>query len=113
MPEIVVVGTLRARPGREAQAREALEGLVEPTHAEEGCILYALHQSPDDPTRLAFVERWASREHLDAHLQSPHVAGLIERVDELLSEAPDIVVYDAVPLGDREKGALAPQAAGT
>ncbi len=113
MPEIVVVGSLRARPGQEAPAREALEGLVEPTHAEDGCILYALHQSPDDATRLAFVERWTSREHLDAHLRSPHIAALLERVDELFSEAPDIVVYDAVPLGQPQKGALAPQAAGT
>ncbi len=113
MPEIVVVGSLRARPGREADAREALEGLVEPTHAEEGCILYAMHVSPDDATRLAFVERWSAREHLDAHLQSPHIAALLERVDELFSEAPDIVVYDPVVLGEPTKGALAPQAVGT
>jgi quinol monooxygenase YgiN len=113
MPEIVVVGSLRARPGKEAEAREALEGLVAPTHEEEGCILYAMHQSPDDPTRVAFVERWSSREHLEAHLRSPHIAALLERVDELLSEAPDIVVYDPIVRGRPEKGALAPQAAGT
>jgi len=113
MPEIVVVGSLRARPGKEAEAREALEALVEPTHAEDGCILYALHQSPDDATRFAFVERWTSREHLDAHLATPHIAALLERVDELFAEAPDIVVYDPIVRGDPQKGALAPQATGT
>ncbi len=86
MPEIVVVGSFTARPGREADAVEAFRGLVGPTHAEEGCILYALHQGADDPRRLAFVERWASREHLDAHLSSPHVQAVLARAEELFSD---------------------------
>jgi len=105
--EIVVVGSLKARPGKEDEARQALAGLVAPTHAEPGCILYALHQGVDDPARFAFVERWESRQQLDDHLASPHIAALLERVDELFAEAPDIVVYDAQPAGEDRKGALA------
>jgi quinol monooxygenase YgiN len=112
MAEIVVVGSLKARPGREDEARAALEALVAPTHAEDGCILYALHQGTDDPTRLAFVERWTSREHLDAHLASPHLVELGARVDELFTEPPDIVAYAPVPGGEARKGALAAHAAG-
>ena len=111
MSEIVVVGSLKARPGREDDARRALEGLVAPTHAEDGCILYALHQGTDDPTRLTFVERWTSRAHLDAHLSSPHIAELLGQVEELFAEAPDIVVYAPVPGGEERKGALAAAAA--
>ncbi len=107
MPEIVVVGSLKARPGKEDELEEALGGLVAPTHAEAGCILYALHRAVDDPARFAFVERWESREHLDAHLGSPHVSGLLERADELLAEPADIVAYDPRPLGETRKGALA------
>ena len=65
MSEVVVVGSFKAQPGKEAEAVEAFKALVDPTHHEEGCILYALHQGTDDPRRLAFVERWASRELLD------------------------------------------------
>ncbi len=107
MSEIVVVGSLKARPGREDEVQQALTALVEPTHAEAGCILYALHQGVDDPARFAFVERWESRRHLDDHLASPHIAALLERVDELFAEAPDIVVYDPRPGGEARKGALA------
>ncbi len=107
MAEIVVIGALRARPGKEDEARDALLALVEPTHAEEGCILYALHQGVDDPTRLSFVERWSSRAALDAHLASPHIAVLLAGVDEVFSEAPDITVFDALPGGEPRKGALA------
>ena len=107
MAEIVVVGALRARPGKEQETRDALSGLVEPTHGEAGCILYALHQGVDDPARFAFIERWSSREQLDAHLASPHIAALLERADELLAEPADIVVYDPIPAGDASKGRLA------
>ena len=111
MSEIVVVGSLRARPGKEAEAADALGTLVEPTHAEEGCILYSLNQGVADRTRFAFVERWASQELLDAHLQSAHIAAVLARADELLSEPPDIVVYAALPQGDERKGSIAGQAA--
>ena len=74
MSEVVVVGSFKAQPGKEAEATEAFKALVDPTHREAGCILYALHQGVDDPSRLAFVERWESRELLDAHLESEHVA---------------------------------------
>ena len=107
MAEIVVVGSLRAKPGKEEETREALAGLVAPTHEEQGCIVYAMHQGVDDPTRFAFVERWTSKDDLQAHLGSPHIAALLERADELLAESPDIVVYDAVPGGDERKGRLA------
>jgi quinol monooxygenase YgiN len=112
MPEIVVVGSLKARPDQVEEARQVLAGLVEPTHAEAGCILYAMHQGTDDPTRFAFVERWESKQHLEDHLASPHIAALLERIDELFSEAPDIVIYDAQPGGEARKGALAAAAGG-
>ena len=107
MSEVVVVGSFRAQPGKEAEAVEAFKALVEPTHGEEGCILYALHQGIDDPRRLAFVERWASREELDAHLRSPHGAKAPERGEELFGDSADIGVYDAVPGGEPRKGSLA------
>ena len=111
MPEIVVVGSFTARAGMEAQATEAFRAVVEPTHGEEGCILYALHRGADDPRRLAFVERWASRQALEAHLASPHVQAVLDRVDELFSDGGDIVVYEAIPGGERRKGSLAAHAA--
>jgi quinol monooxygenase YgiN len=110
MSEVVVVGSFTARPGKEAEAVEAFKALVEPTHREEGCILYALHQGVDDARRLAFVERWASRELLDAHLQSAHVKTVLERVEEIFGDSADIVVYEPLPGGDTNKGSLAAHA---
>jgi quinol monooxygenase YgiN len=107
MPEIVVVGSMKAQPGKEAATRDALAALVVPTHAEDGCILYSLHQGAADPSRFVFVERWESQEKLDAHLGSDHIATVLTRADELLAEPPDIVVYEALAQGDEDKGSLA------
>ncbi|MBA2429462.1 MAG: antibiotic biosynthesis monooxygenase [Thermoleophilaceae bacterium] len=111
MAEVVVVGSFTAEPGKEDEAVEALQALVEPTHQEDGCILYALHRGVDDPRRLAFVERWASREELDAHLSSPHVEEALARVEELFGDSGDIVVYEPLPGGETPKGSLAGHAA--
>ena len=110
MSEVVVVGSFTAQPGKEEEGRQALQALVEPTHDEDGCVLYALHQGTDDPARLAFVERWESREQLDAHLGSDHVQALLDQVEKLFGDSADIVVYEAVPGGEATKGSLAEHA---
>lgn len=112
MSEIVVVGSFTARPGMETEAAEAFRTVLEPTHQETGCILYALHRGVDDPRRLAFVERWESREALDAHLASPHIQEVLGRVDELFSDGGDIVVYESLPGGEHRKGSIAAHAGG-
>jgi quinol monooxygenase YgiN len=112
MPEVVVVGSFRINPGKEDEALEAFEALVEPTHREDGCVLYALHRGIDDPARLTFIERWESRELLDAHLNSDHVSALLERAEELWGDQGEITVYEAVPAGEPKKGSLAAHAGG-
>jgi quinol monooxygenase YgiN len=110
MAEVVVVGSFKARPGMEREAEEAFRGLVEPTHAEEGCILYALHRGIDDPNRFTFIERWESREALQAHLDSPHVEDLLARAAELFGDSAEITVYEPLPGGEEAKGSLAAHA---
>ena len=105
MSEVVVVATFKVKPGKEEEAERMLRAVIAPTHAEEGCLTYAFHRGLDDPTQFAMVERWASREALDAHLQTPHVAQLSSAVD-LLAEPPQIVFAEALPEGDADKGTL-------
>ena len=112
MSEVVVVGSFTAQPGKQDEALQAFKDLVGPTHSEAGCILYALHQGADNPAQLAFVERWASREELDAHLASPHIKALLERAEDLFGDSGSITVYEAVPEGEEKKGSLAKHAGG-
>ena len=45
----------------------------------------------DDPTRYAFIERWATREDLDIHLKTDHVADFVKVVMTIKGE-DEIVV---------------------
>ena len=58
MSEVVVVAVAQAAPGKQAEAEVLLRSAIAPTHAEEGCITYALHRDAADPTRFVYVERW-------------------------------------------------------
>jgi quinol monooxygenase YgiN len=112
MGEVVVVGSFTARDGKEREAEDAFRALLEPTHDEQGCILYALHRGADDPRRLTFIERWGSREALDAHLSSPHIKDVLARAEDLFGDSAEIVVYEALPGGKAQKGSLAEHAGG-
>jgi len=61
MSEVVVVGSFKAQPGKEDEGLEAFKALVAPTHGEDGCILYALHQGSDDPSRQGLARRARGR----------------------------------------------------
>jgi quinol monooxygenase YgiN len=96
MKTITVVATFQAKPGKEAELKSALTGLVAPTRQEAGCINYDLHISAEDPAKFLFHENWTSRAHLDAHLQSAHIRALLPRVDELCTAAPEITIWDKI-----------------
>jgi quinol monooxygenase YgiN len=106
MSELIVVATLQALPGKEAEVEALCRGAIAPTHAEDGCVLYALHRDQKDPTRFTYIERWESRAHLDAHLSSAHLIEFREKMAGLSTGAAEILLLDALPDGDPNKGAL-------
>ncbi len=93
---IAVIATFQARPGREAELRNALIGLVAPTRKEAGCINYYLHSSPEDPAKFLFYENWTDKAALDAHMQTPHVQKLLPRVNELCVAFPEIKIWEKI-----------------
>ena len=110
MSEVVVVVTLQVTPGKEEEMRRTLTEGSGATHEEPGCIVYAMHQALEDPTRFAIVECWASQEDLDRHLALPEVKDLIARIDALAEGQPAFAIYRALPAGDPAKGTLAGRA---
>ena len=93
---ITVIATFQARPGKEAELRNALIDLVAPTRKEAGCINYDLPSSPEDPAKFLFYENWTGKVALDAHMQSPHVQKLLPRVNELCVTFPEIKIWEKI-----------------
>jgi quinol monooxygenase YgiN len=105
--EVVVVVLFQARPGQGAEAEAAFAEVVPATHAEDGCLAFAVHRVAGDDDRFVLVERWASRGALDDHLAAPHLAAFRERGGGIWAEPPQITVAGTLPLGDPGKGSLA------
>ena len=107
MADIVVVARAEAKSGSEAAAERAFLDVVAPTHEENGCIRYALHRGADDPKTLVMIERWSSRDALDAHLRSAHVARLFDALGPLLTGPAEILVLEALSDHIGTKGTIA------
>lgn len=76
-----VVARIVARPESVALVRQTLSGLLAPTRAEEGCVLYELMQNNADPSDFTFYEEWTSAAALDAHAASAHIAHAFTALD--------------------------------
>lgn len=70
---LTILAQITAEPGHESAVLESLKGLVEPTRAEDGCVVYDLHVDNSRSGFFVFYEIWKSRDLWQAHMQSPHL----------------------------------------
>ena len=69
---IIVYAECKCKAGEEVKLVEAAKKMIAPTRAEKGCISYDLTHSQSDPSIYAFIEKWESKEILDAHMKTEH-----------------------------------------
>jgi quinol monooxygenase YgiN len=96
MKPVTVIATFQAKPGKEAELKKALMALVAPTHKEDGCINYDLHELPENPAKFLFHENWTSKPHLDAHLKNKHIEVLLPRLNDLCIGMPEIIIWEKI-----------------
>ncbi|MGH2851369.1 MAG: putative quinol monooxygenase [Solirubrobacteraceae bacterium] len=106
MTPLVAVAKLHALPGKEDEARAALQAVQLDTHKESGCLLYALHVDESDARAFVMVEAWESDDALDSHIASAYVQDLISRSPDLFTGPVDIQRLTALPNGDAKKGTV-------
>ncbi len=70
---IYVIATTQMKP----ECREAFinghKACIAETLKEKGCVSYEGHVSVNEPNRYVVVERWETREDLNAHGRAPHI----------------------------------------
>jgi quinol monooxygenase YgiN len=64
------VVTIQVAPGRADDFASAFKAVQAIAQQEEGCEQYELFQSLDQPEKVVLLERWASQELLDKHMQA-------------------------------------------
>jgi len=82
--EVIVIAHFTAKPGKEEELSTFLQGLVEPTRREPGCVRYELNQDLNDPATFSFVETFADRPGFDAHCKMPYIDKLFETLSVLV-----------------------------
>lgn len=93
---IHVIATITCTPGARAQVLAAMADNLPDVLSEDGCLGYEPTvdvetgipvQIPRRDDVITVVEAWASLQHLQAHLQAPHMARYRERVEGLVAGA--------------------------
>lgn len=90
---IHVIATIEVVEGRREAFLEEFHRVMPAVHAENGCLEYGptvdvpaglARQLPTRDHVVTVVEKWASLEALQAHMQAPHMAEYRVRVKDLV-----------------------------
>ena len=82
---LIIIATIEAKLGMEAQMRQDLLSLLPPTRAEAGCITFDLLTDPKNPTIFVLYEIWESQAALNIHFQMPYVKQVVESYELTLA----------------------------
>jgi quinol monooxygenase YgiN len=103
----VVLATITPLPEHRDAVRSALEAAVPAVHAEDGCNLYALHETRDS---FVLIEQWRDRAALQTHAQGPALTTLTAALDGVLASPMAVQTLRPLPGGSPQQGVLRPQA---
>jgi quinol monooxygenase YgiN len=70
---IYVIATTQMKPEGRDSFIEGHKKCIGETQKEKGCLSYEGYVSVNDPNLYVVVERWETREDLNAHGRAPHI----------------------------------------
>jgi quinol monooxygenase YgiN len=101
---VVLTAVLHPVPGRTAELVDALRATIPAVHEEDGCELYAIHDAEDGTVTM--IEKWSSREALDAHAAGPAVQARQSAVADLIARPATVTAMTPLPVGTQQQGQL-------
>jgi quinol monooxygenase YgiN len=100
---VVVVATITPLPGRLQDVLDNFADGVPLVHQEKGCELYAAHT---DGELVIMVERWTTKEDLDAHAKGEAVAAIGASNAGAVAGPSTVLVLENVTMGEPIKGTI-------
>jgi quinol monooxygenase YgiN len=100
---VVVVANVTPDSEHREEVRRTLEDVVPRVHAEDGCELFALHESRDG---FVIVEQWRDSAALKAHGDGPVFADMTGSLEGRLAAPLGVQMLKPVPAGDPTLGTL-------
>lgn len=93
---IILVATMKAKQGKEAELETALKSVIPKVELEKGTLKYVLHRAQDNAGQFLFYEKYVDKEALDFHGSTPYLKGLFSTITDLLAEEPSITLYEEI-----------------
>ena len=72
----------------------AFKDVTKTVRTEVGCIEYEIYQKNTESNDLFVFERWESREALDAHLKTKHMAEFFEKTGDWFDSEKELKIYE-------------------
>lgn len=91
---LTVIAKITAKRTQINEAKALLQSLVAPTHQEDGCIAYDLHQGTTEDHVFFFYETWKDREALEQHLANTHLVDFRKQADSLLQKPMEVFLLN-------------------
>lgn len=92
--ELMLLVTLRARPGRETELAEASDAFVRATRNLLGIRGSTLYRSAADPLAFTLAERFSGRQALERHMAADYFQRFQVIQTPLLDAPVDVVFYE-------------------
>ena len=86
----ILAVVVNLKPESHAEGLAAMKTMQAATRQEAGCHDYTFYADMDDPNRFFLFEKWESQSHLDAHVETAHMAAFKKTLAEVLSEPTQI-----------------------
>lgn len=105
MPEVeisVVAGLFQARSGKEAELAATLARYVVLTRSVTGVRNVDLVTSASTTGRFLIVEKWDDADAQRSHLDSDAMVTMATQSGPLLTQLPDLELYDVISAHDLE-----------
>lgn len=88
---LTLFATMTVKPAHMDEACDALDAIVAPTRAEDGCLTFEARRATDGSNRMMIFEEWTGRDALDQHMAMPYVTDLFARYRGWLEREPELV----------------------
>ena len=92
---VVLTAYATLLPDQVEQALEACRTVRGHSVLEAGCERYDFFQSPDDETKIVFVEEWTTKAHLDTHFQQDAFNVFFTAFGGFVQAAPVIRIFES------------------
>ena len=94
---VKIIGILTALPGKGAELRALLDGMIDPSRAEPGNLRWDIWQDQAQADRFVIDELYVDAAAATAHRESAHFKNYARQVGDFADRAP--LTLDPVAVG--------------